>query len=133
MFTPICILCSAPDAPPSLSGETLTSTSISLTWSPPPEYNQNGIIERYQIEISDEDNVVMQYSTNGTTMMLKVTELRPYHTYSCRMAAATRAGIGPFTSVVLLQTLEDGKFVALLIRCVRTRYNSIYLARFSLA
>ena len=122
MFTPI-ILCSAPDAPPSLSGEALTSTSISLTWSPLPEDNQNGIIERYQIEISDEDSIVTHYSTNGTTMTLTVTELHPYHTYSCRIAAVTRAGNGPFTSTILLQTLEDGKSVALLIRCASTRYS----------
>jgi hypothetical protein len=110
MFAPM-ILCSAPDAPPSLSGEALTSISISLVWEPPPEYNQNGIIERYQIEISDEDNTVTQYSTSGATMMLTVIELHPYHTYSCRIAAATRAGIGPFTSAILTQTLEDGKSV----------------------
>ena len=79
-------------------------------WAPPPEYNQNGIIDRYEIEISDEDNIVTQYSTNGTTLMLRVIELRPYHTYSCRMAATTRAGSGPFTSTILIQTLEDGKY-----------------------
>ena len=53
-----------------------------------------------------------QHSTNGTTMMLTVTELRPYHTYSCRIAAETGAGNGPFTSAVLLRTLEDGKSMA---------------------
>ena len=79
-------------------------------WVPPPEYNQNGLIDRYEIEISDEDNIVTQYSTNGTTLMLGVIELHPYHTYSCRMAAATRAGSGPFTSTILIQTLEDGKY-----------------------
>ena len=108
MFAPI-ILCSAPDAPPSLSGEALTSTSISLTWTPPLEYNQNGNIERYMIEISDEDSTMTQYSTDGTTMMLIATELHPYHTYRCRIAALTRAGIGPFTSDIPIRTLEDGK------------------------
>ena len=81
-------------------------------WAPPPEYNQNGIIQHYQIEISDEDNIMTQHSTNGTTVMLTVTELRPYHTYSCRIAAETGAGNGPFTSAVLLRTLEDGKSMA---------------------
>ena len=47
-------------------------------WAPPPEYNQNGIIEHYQIEISDEDNTVTQYSASGATMMLMVTELHPF-------------------------------------------------------
>ena len=79
-------------------------------WTPPLEYNQNGIIERYQIEISDEDNITIPYSTNGTIVMLTVTELRPYHTYNCRIAAETRAGIGPFTSAIIIQTLEDGMF-----------------------
>ena len=118
MFTPTILQCSAPDAPPSLSGEVFTSTSISLMWTPPPEYNQNGIIERYQMEISDEDNITTPYFTNGTTVMLTVTELRPFHTYSCRVAAVTRAGTGPFTSAIVLRTLEDGKSIALLVRCV---------------
>ena len=88
-------------------------------WAPPPEYNQNGIIEHYQIEISDEDNTVTQYSASGATMMLMVTELHPYHTYSCRIAAATGVGIGPFTPAIIIETLEDGKSVIIAIACER--------------
>ena len=54
-------------------------------------------------------------------MMLTVTELNPYHTYSCRIAAATRIGIGPFTPAILLETLEDGKSVIIAIACERYR------------
>ena len=50
-----------------------------------------------------------QHSTNGTTMTLTVTGLHPYYTYSSRIAAATGAGMGPFSSATLLETLEDGK------------------------
>ena len=52
-------------------------------------------------------------------MMLTVTELHPYHTYSCRVAAATRIGTGPFTPTILLETLEDGKSVIIAIACER--------------
>lgn len=81
-----------------------------LSWDPPPIYNQNGMIEYYSVEIS-EDNLgqVMEQYTNETT--LTVVGLHPYYMYNCRVAAATEAGIGPFTTFLSLQTQEAGKFV----------------------
>ena len=82
-----------------------------LSWDPPPSYNQNGIIEYYTVEILDNNtgqDLVMRESTNETT--LKVAGLHPYYMYNCRVAAATAAGIGPFTTFLILQTQEDGKF-----------------------
>ena len=80
-----------------------------LSWDPPPLYNQNGIIEYYTVEIlEDNTGQVMRESTNETT--LRVAGLHPHYIYNCRVAAATGAGIGPFTTFLSLQTLEDGKF-----------------------
>lgn len=80
-----------------------------LSWDPPPLYNQNGVIEYYNVEIlEDATGHVMRETTNETT--IRVSGLHPYYTYSCRVAAVTGAGIGPFTMFLVLQTQEDGKF-----------------------
>ena len=73
-----------------------------------------------------------QYSAGGATVILTVTELHPYHTYSCRVAAATSIGIGPFTPAILLETLEDGKSVIIAIACKQYRtYIHVLLLRVS--
>ena len=38
-----------------------------------------------------------------------INNLYPNHTYTVRIAAATSAGIGPFSAAITVTTPEDGK------------------------
>ena len=94
-------------APQSLSGVASSSTSITFSWSPPlPEY-RNGLIISYYINITlfGMDTFVC-YTTKHTTFA--ISGLNPYTSYSCILAAVTRIGHGPFTTLYTITTPEDG-------------------------
>ena len=84
---------------------TISSTSLTLTWSPP--LVTDGNIIRYQAQLVDSvtgDLIVVMV----TVGMMQWTGLRPYHTYTYRVAAATAVGLGPFSENRTVQTSEAG-------------------------
>lgn len=85
----------------------MSSQSIQINWQPVPLPNQNGVITGYVINITSLDTGVSQqlFSTVNT---LQVSNLSPFTVYSCIVAARTAIGLGPFTRIVNVQTLEDG-------------------------
>lgn len=48
-----------------------------------------------------------QYNTTATH--LNITNLEPYTTYICVVAAETSIGIGPFSVILIVQTEESGE------------------------
>ena len=94
-------------APQSLSGVAPSSTSITLSWSPPlPEY-RNGLIISYYVNITLlETGTSVYYTTTHTTFT--IFGLIPYTSYSCIVAAETSIGRGPFTTFFTITTPEDG-------------------------
>ena len=97
----------APTASPqTVSGGTISSTSISLSWFPPATNSQNGVIRRYEVKLVESDTgSIFNYSTTDTS--LTISSLHPYYYYQCSVAAYT-VGLGPFSDPVIIQTLEDG-------------------------
>ena len=110
-----CILFSltAPSGPPLNSTavtSTITSTGFSLQWSEPAIDEQNGIIKYYVIRVTElETGNTFENTSNSTSF--SYFSLHPYYTYQCKVAAYT-VGLGPFTNVISVTTLEDGKFTA---------------------
>jgi hypothetical protein len=98
----------APSSPPEeLNVTAVSSSSLSLTWSPPSVDTRNGIIREYRINITELDTgrELVLYST---TMSLIATSLHPYYAYICRISAFT-VGYGPYSQGVQITTPEDGK------------------------
>ena len=85
-----------------------TSRSAEATWSPPSANEQNGVIIRYVINVTvvGTGHTFQLISTNTT---LTVTNLTPYTTYNCIIAAETSAGTGPFSSQFTVSTPQDGE------------------------
>ena len=68
---------------------------------------RNGIITGYTINITKlagEDSVQTSTPFNNITL----DGLRPFTTYLFIVAAQTSMGVGPFSTFVLVTTLEDG-------------------------
>lgn len=102
------LLISAPSDFPAMFNATATSPySAILTWEPPPEDGQNGVIIQYIIEVTilETNQTIFLYSN---TTYLVVNTLRPYRTYVCIIAARTSVGIGPFGPQFTLVSPEDG-------------------------
>ena len=107
-FNVVTFLSIAPSqAPQSLSGVAPSSTSITLSWSPPlPEY-RNGLIISYYVNITLLETGTSVYYTSTYTNFT-ISGLIPYTSYSCIVAAETSIGRGPFTTLFTITTLEDG-------------------------
>ena len=99
-------------SPQNLSAASLTSTSITLHWLPPPDHLLNGIIRYYHILISDPTEVTVHDSlVDGGELEVFVDDLHPYFLYNCSIAAVTVED-GPPSSIQIL-TLEDGELIVL--------------------
>ena len=104
-------ICVGPSAvPQNVTTVVINSTSISVSWYPPPFLDQNDDIIGYQLMITNQNR------TNSKPMFVNVTNvtfyvatmLQEFEVYSIRIAAETGIGLGPFSKPVSDQTVEDG-------------------------
>ena len=90
-----------------LSAEAVDSTTIFISWLPPPFNHQNGLIRSYTVHVN-ETNTGLVYNHSSTTTNVTVSHLHPYSTYSCTVSPVT-VKPGPPSSPVYVNTHEDGK------------------------
>ena len=86
------------------------STTLVLSWQPPPPENQNGIIVHYIVNITEMETGRLLSFTAVNTTTLSVTMLHPFYMYTCTVAAVT-VGIGPYSTTIKVILPEDGKQV----------------------
>lgn len=97
----------APDSPPQDVRLTpVSSTSIRLSWSPPPTSDQNGVITEYRITITEVVTGRVIRLTSTTTSITAL-NLHPFYAYQCIVSAFT-IGLGPYSQVFNITTPEDG-------------------------
>ncbi|XP_063311189.1 receptor-type tyrosine-protein phosphatase delta isoform X3 [Pelobates fuscus] len=103
---------SKPSAPPQdIRCNSQSSTSILVSWLPPPVENQNGIITGYTIKymlLDGEDNKpheIMGISSDINQYLLE--HLEKWTQYQISMIAYTDVGPGPESVPILIRTDED--------------------------
>ena len=97
-----------PSTPPqSFNASPSSPTSAIITWLPPPGDDQNGVIISYVINVTVVGTGAT-FQLTSTTTTLSVSNLDPYTTFICIIAAVTTVGTGPFSSQFTLSTPEDG-------------------------
>ena len=98
-----------------VTGEFNDSTSINISWSPPPFSDQNGDIVAYNIIYQRTDSsgggVVM---TSTGDQFITIPGLRPFTNYSVSVAAFTVA-MGPFSEQTIVQTDSASEFMQYII------------------
>ena len=87
----------------------LDSTSVTLSWLPPPSEYQNGIIRKYEILIIGEDEIEYIEETQNTS--ITITYLHPDYQYNVTISAITILK-GVSSEIIDFITPEDGKFVS---------------------
>ena len=99
----------APTSPPlNLSLVASTSTSVTLSWAPPPTQYQNGVIMGYTLQVFNSQQGLLREtntSSNGST----VDSLRPNTTYLLKVAAMTDVGRGPYSDNMYVATRQFGR------------------------
>lgn len=102
-----------PGKVPGVQVQILESSSVSITWDSIPERFRNGIIKGYHIEYHPEDEnktAVPKENVNGNFTSHILKSLRKFTTYTIKIAAYTKAGIGPLSNKTF-KTSEDCKSV----------------------
>ena len=83
------------DAPQAVDAVAVSSTSIRITWSPPPFEEQNGVIRFYYINVTElQTGHTQQFTAYGDETLQIVNLLHPFYIYECSVAAFT-VGVGP--------------------------------------
>ena len=82
-------------APQSLGAVAVSSSSIRITWIPPLEDQQNGVIRSYSINVTEiQTGTIKKFEAYGDESIKIVNQLHPYYLYECAVAANT-VGLGP--------------------------------------
>ena len=111
MFEIVIVL--VPSASPQvLAISDIGTDRVEMTWQPPALTDQNGVIVGYLINITSLDSGVIQQLTSSSTSLL-IMNLQPFTRYSCVIAARTAVGLGPFSTVVSVQTMEAGELYSM--------------------
>ena len=103
-------------SPLGFGGNATSSRSASISWSPPPADQWNGIILLYVINVTVVETG-QTFQLNSTTTSLTVSTLQPYRNYICIIAAVTSVGTGPFSARFTLTTPQDGKVAPNCVLC----------------
>ena len=82
-----------------------------MTWEPPLENDQNGIITFYTVRIYDiVAGQTTLYQREGHHAQFVIDTLHPYYEYDVSVAAET-VDIGPFSVTQRVRTQEDCKLI----------------------
>lgn len=76
-------------------------------WIPPAVEDRNGIISSYTISLTEAETEETTYF-NSNQNSIHITGLMPFSTYFISVAASTSIGVGPFGTVLTVNTQEDG-------------------------
>ncbi|XP_041733998.2 roundabout homolog 1-like [Coregonus clupeaformis] len=104
----------APSAAP--RGVTITEsgdngTAIVVSWQPPPEEEQNGLVQEYKIWcLGNESRYHINRTVDGSTFSLLIPSLAPGIRYSVEVAASTGAGPGVKSDVTFFQIDSSGLY-----------------------
>ena len=106
---PLCIV--VPTAAPTVTlYSAVDSTSLFISWLAPPLDQQNGMIRRYDLTLTElETGSVFTYSTSGTNFT--ATLLHPNYQYQVEVSAVT-IGSGPSSAPLIVMTPEDGMTIS---------------------
>ena len=109
-------------SPTSVILTSVTSTTVTMSWEPPPPDLQNGIIRKYTVKVANNLTGNL-FLLNTTKTEILVGMLHPYYFYGFAVTAVT-VEPGPFSGDVTVSTLEDGEFSNNIIATAKTANNS---------
>jgi len=117
------VVLSAPSAAPqSVEAVAINTSSVRVTWRPPAERQQNGVVIGYRVRYASQwarqQDLNSDPPQDATTIMMTgsdrscvISGLETWSVYRIWVSALTRAGEGPSSDVIMVQTDEGGTFL----------------------
>ncbi|KAG5269493.1 hypothetical protein AALO_G00202670 [Alosa alosa] len=85
-------------------------TTILVSWQPPPEEDQNGVVQEYRVWcLGNESKYHINRTVDGATLSVLIPGLAPGVRYSVEVAASTSAGPGVKSDITYFQLDETGR------------------------
>ena len=110
-----------------------SSTSILVSWSPPPLEEQNGVLISYCLNYSSDEAFAgpgRAYTVNATNTTMLLDGLEEFVDYSFVVAAKTSAGIGPYNDpAVTTTTFQDGRCTLNSLKCKMNARGSMNIKK----
>ncbi|KAK1168102.1 hypothetical protein AOXY_G10964, partial [Acipenser oxyrinchus oxyrinchus] len=106
----------APSAPPqsvTVTKNDDNGTAILVSWQPPPEEFQNGVVQEYKIWcLGNESRYHINKTVDGSTFSVVIPSLSPGIRYSVEVAASTDAGLGVKSESRFIKLDSSGRITA---------------------
>ena len=120
-------------APVNLRVASKTSTSIMVSWQPPPLESRNGIIIGFKLFYKRKGSTDLGHTVNIrnalTQAFANTTRLLKYTEYEFLVLAFTQIGNGPNSSVLVTRTKQDGKSWAVSLSCYYCWFNVVNICK----
>ncbi|XP_062708655.1 cell adhesion molecule Dscam2 isoform X6 [Aedes albopictus] len=122
-----------PSKPPEdIRCSSTSSTSIKVSWQPPPQQHMNGLLQGYTVfyeSVSEESISNGDMETRKTSSLIaSLTSLRKFSNYSVQVLAYTRMGDGVISPPVFCQTEEDAPEAPSDIKIAISSPSSLYVS-----
>lgn len=98
-----CIQLVPTEPPTNMEALLLNATTVYLKWKSPPSISLNGELQGYKVEVKANGSDSVESLKVGITPTLLLSNLSSGVAYYVRVAAATRAGLGPFSPAATLR------------------------------
>ncbi|XP_065091074.1 cell adhesion molecule Dscam2 isoform X6 [Ochlerotatus camptorhynchus] len=122
-----------PSKPPEdIRCSSTSSTSIKVSWQPPPQQHMNGLLQGYTVfyeSVSEEAISNGDMETRKTSSLIaSLSSLRKFSNYSVQVLAYTRMGDGVISPPVFCQTEEDAPEAPSDIKIAISSPSSLYVS-----
>lgn len=94
-----------------------TSTSLTLSWSPPPQDQLNGVLRHYVVIVEELDSG-RNLTLTSINSQIVLADLHPFYTYRVSVCSVT-LGVGPCAYFQPVQLPQEGMLIDTL--CCNTR------------
>ncbi|XP_077421448.1 roundabout homolog 1 isoform X1 [Vanacampus margaritifer] len=105
-----------PSAPPrevTVTESSDNGTAIVVSWQPPPEEEQNGVVQEYKVWcLGNESRYHINRTVDAATFSVLIPSLAPGVRYGVEVAASTGAGPGVKSDVTYFQLDASGRMTA---------------------
>ncbi len=93
-----------------MSATPQSSTSVLVSWEPPPRRDRNGVSTSYHLNFTSDEEFANGGSrdVNSSDTMMVVDGLEEFVKYNFVVAALTSEGIGPYSDTTSATTFQDG-------------------------